>query len=198
MCCPSFLDDVQFDQLRAKTTGQVVLLTHLPLHREDDMQCGDERRREGGHVTYEHPAFKYEVHHHVLSPELSAELLAKVQPDVVVSGHTHAWCAYRHSNATVEFTVPAFTWGQRPDPSYALLRLRRDVIKPRSPSDGQETEARAASDGSTSMTRCALPHESLVFGVYGFTSVLVVFSVVWRCLRCVRRLQRSHSDKKRH
>ncbi|KAF4030306.1 Calcineurin-like phosphoesterase [Phytophthora infestans] len=90
-----FLESVNFGDLRARTTGSVVLLTHLPLFRVDDLQCGEERLREAGHVTYEHPGFKYETHHHVLSRELSTELLAKVRPDLVFSGHTHAWCAYK-------------------------------------------------------------------------------------------------------
>ncbi|KAG6619955.1 Metallophosphoesterase 1 [Phytophthora cinnamomi] len=92
----SFLESANFADLRARTTGSVILLTHLPLFRVDDLQCGEERLREAGHITYEHPSFKYETHHHVLSRELSAELLDKVQPDLVLSGHTHAWCAYQH------------------------------------------------------------------------------------------------------
>ncbi|KAI9997916.1 hypothetical protein PInf_002173 [Phytophthora infestans] len=77
-----------FDDLRARTRGSVILLTHLPLFRVDDLQCGEERLREAGHVTYEAPGFKYETHHHVLSRELSAKLLDKIQPDLVLSGHT--------------------------------------------------------------------------------------------------------------
>ncbi|KAF4034023.1 Calcineurin-like phosphoesterase [Phytophthora infestans] len=91
----SFLESVNFEDLRARTTGSVVLLTHLPLFRVDDLQCGEEQLREAGHVSYEHPGFKYETHHHALSRELSTELLAKVRPDLVFSGHTHAWCAYK-------------------------------------------------------------------------------------------------------
>ncbi|KAF4323424.1 hypothetical protein BBO99_00003153 [Phytophthora kernoviae] len=124
----SFLEGVDFDGLRARTSGSVLLLTHLPLFRIDDLQCGEARLQETGHVTYEHPGFKYESHHHVLSQELSSELLDTVRPDLVLSGHTHAWCAYQHPDAAAkEYTIPAFSWGQRPDPGYALFRLHRSV-----------------------------------------------------------------------
>ncbi|OWZ03923.1 Metallophosphoesterase 1, partial [Phytophthora megakarya] len=49
----SFLDRINFDELRTRTRERVILLTHLPLYWEDDLQCGDVRRREVGHVTYE-------------------------------------------------------------------------------------------------------------------------------------------------
>jgi ethanolamine phosphate phosphodiesterase len=141
------------------------LLSHLPLFRKDDLACGAERVREEGHVTYEHPSFEYETHHHVLSDALSQDLLTKLGPDVVLSGHTHAWCAYEHPphsstrSTAKEFTVPAFSWGQRPDPSYALLHIAgRDAY----------------------VSRCALPREPLVFALYGGTLVVLVLRLLWR------------------
>ncbi|OWZ18832.1 Metallophosphoesterase 1 [Phytophthora megakarya] len=166
----SFLDSINFNELRARTRGRVILLTHLPLYREDDLQCGDVRRGETGHVTYEAPEFKYETHHHVLSRELSEELLAKVQPGLVLSGHTHAWCAYQHP-ATMEYTIPAFSWGQRPDPSYALLRLpRTEPVEARQPE----------------VTMCHLPKEPFIFATYAATAVIIV---VAHGVRFARRLR---------
>ncbi|ETI48083.1 hypothetical protein L914_07561 [Phytophthora nicotianae] len=163
----SFLESVNFYDLRARTTGSVILLTHLPLFRVDDLQCGEERLRESGHVTYEAPGFKYETHHHVLSRELSAELLAKVQPDLVLSGHTHAWCAYKHSNAVaMEYTVPAFSWGQRPDPSYAVLRLPH-ANKPE-------------------ITACHLPQEPFVFATYAVIAAVIVLAHIARLVYNLR------------
>ncbi|KAG1703786.1 hypothetical protein DVH05_006799 [Phytophthora capsici] len=168
----SFLNSVNFDDLRARTKGSVILLTHLPLFRVDDLQCGEERLGESGHVTYEAPGFRYKSHHHVLTSELSKELLDKVQPDLMLSGHTHAWCAYQHPNApAVEYTVPTFSWGQRPDPSYALLRLPREgpvgTLKP-------------------TVTACRLPHEPFIFATYAATAAFVVLAHV---VRFVRRLR---------
>ncbi|KAG6586725.1 Metallophosphoesterase 1 [Phytophthora cinnamomi] len=161
----SFLESANFADLRARTTGSVILLTHLPLFRVDDLQCGEERLREAGHITYEHPSFKYETHHHVLSRELSAELLDKVQPDLVLSGHTHAWCAYQHPDGpSMEYTVPTFSWGQRPDPSYALLRLPR----------ASHAETRRPPE----VTACHLPSEPLIFATYITTIAIVLASTV--------------------
>ncbi|KAG7389302.1 Metallophosphoesterase 1 [Phytophthora pseudosyringae] len=168
----SFLESVRFGDLRARTSGSVVLLSHLPLFRVDDLQCGEERLREAGHVTYEAPAFKYETHHHVLSRELTTELLDKVQPDLVLSGHTHAWCAYQHPNAAAkEFTIPAFSWGQRPDPSYALLRLPRTG----------HVDA-----GRPQVTACHLPREPFIFATYAATAAVVLLAHVVRLARRLR------------
>ncbi|POM76228.1 Metallophosphoesterase 1 [Phytophthora palmivora] len=142
---------------------------------ENDLQCGEERQREAGHVTYEAPDFKYETHHHVLSRELSAELLDKVQPDLVLSGHTHAWCEYQHSTA-MEYTVPAFSWGQRPDPSYALLRLPQ-----------------AGTAGQLDVTICHLPKEPLVFAMYAVTIIIIVLAHV---VRFVWRLRAPRTKEK--
>ncbi|CEG45638.1 metallophosphoesterase 1 [Plasmopara halstedii] len=163
----TFFNSIKLSDLRMRGHKKVILLSHLPLFRENDLQCGEERLREVGHVTYEAPEFEYTTHHHVLSRELSVELLVKVQPDLVLSGHTHAWCACKHPDSKVmEYTVPAFSWGQRPDPSYALLRL----------SQTQESI----------ITACNLPREPLIFAAYGATvSILVLAHVV----RFVRRRQ---------
>ena len=155
----SFLESVNSSDLRARTSGSVVLLTHLPLFRGDDLQCGEERLGESGHVTYENPRYKYEIHHHVLSRELSAELLSKLQPDLVLSGHTHAWCAYHHpGEKTMEYTIPAFSWGQRPDPSYALLQQSRGShVRPE-------------------VSACHLPHESFVFATYAAVLIVILLA----------------------
>lgn len=162
----SFLDTIDLDVVKSKTTGKIILLTHLPLFREDDMQCGAQRLQEQGHVTYEHPSFQYREHHHVLSRELSTELLAKLQPDLVLSGHTHAWCAYQHTTGSSEYTIPTFTWGQRPDPSYAVLHLTPSVFD---------------------VTLCALPREPHIFLLYAVAIATVVFSTMLSCCSRQRR-----------
>ncbi|KAG7398760.1 Metallophosphoesterase 1 [Phytophthora boehmeriae] len=169
----SFFKSVDFDGLRARTKGSVILLTHLPLFRADDLQCGEERLRENGHVTYEHPGFKYESHHHVLSQKLSGELLDTIRPDLVLSGHTHAWCAYQHADAPAkEYTIPAFSWGQRPDPSYALFHLQRsvDLVAAETPI----------------MTACHLPREPLIFATYAVTVAILVLAQISRLVSALR------------
>ncbi|DBA01182.1 TPA: hypothetical protein N0F65_002317 [Lagenidium giganteum] len=160
-----------------RTRGSVVLMTHLPLYRADDMQCGDKRRNEGGHITYEHPSFPYEIHHHVLSPELTQELLTKLRPSIILSGHTHAWCEYQPSGEVnaKEFTIPTFSWGQRPDPSYALLTL---------------------SGTASAVALCHLPHEHHVFAFYAIIGVMLLTLLVTNMWKQRHRWSRKHADLK--
>ena len=165
----TFFKQLNFDTLRARTRGSLILLTHVPLFRTDDQQCGPERQRETGHVTYEHPSFKYEIHHHVLSRELSTELLDTIQPNLVLSGHTHAWCAYHHvGTATMEYTTPAFSWGQRPDPSYTLIRLSRN------------------GDDEPQVMACHLPQETFIFATYAATAAIILLVLIVRLVRALR------------
>ncbi|GAB9475693.1 Metallophosphoesterase 1 [Globisporangium polare] len=189
----SFLSSVDTDALRARTAnGSVVLLTHLPLHRADDMLCGAARAREVGHVTYEHPSFKYAPHHHVLSQQLSDTLLAKFDPQVVLSGHTHAWCALskRHWNGAKEFTIPAFSWGQRPDPSYALLGLRRQEQRRQRVDHSGNPAVEEAQVEVATVVPCSVPSEHSIFALYIFTvAALVVANLRRWCLQWRARKQ---------
>ncbi|MCY0725614.1 hypothetical protein OVW19_28155, partial [Klebsiella pneumoniae] len=40
----NFFESINASELRAHADGRVVLLTHLPLFRADDLQCGEARR----------------------------------------------------------------------------------------------------------------------------------------------------------
>lgn len=127
----SFLDDLRRELERKNTNHKVILLTHFPLYRVNDLNCGDLRSNERGHITYLDPASRYQKHRHVLSPPLSKYLLDTIRPSLVLSGHTHAYCAQHHRVESMngfpmnisEYTIPSFAWSQRPDPSYAVLNL---------------------------------------------------------------------------
>lgn len=155
----------------------MVLLTHLPLHRTNDMQCGDYRTQESGHVTYEHPSLQYAAHHHVLSAALSTRLLTTLTPDVVLSGHTHAWCEFAgHGDSVREVTVPALSWGQRPDPSYALLGLRSRPV-------AQLHRVAGVGGSMSEVVRCSVPNEQSVFALYAFTVAMLVLARGWQWWR---------------
>lgn len=194
----SFLNSVDTNALRARTAnGSVVLLTHLPLYRTDDMLCGAARAREEGHVTYEHPSFTYAPHHHVLSPQLSDALLVKFDPHVVLSGHTHAWCetSKRHWNGAKEFTIPAFSWGQRPDPSYALLGLRRQEPR-RQRVDHSNPAVEGARLEVATVVPCSVPSEHSIFALYIVTATAFILMNLRRwCLQWRARTQRSQAMK---
>ncbi|TMW63584.1 hypothetical protein Poli38472_002525 [Pythium oligandrum] len=166
----SFLQTLE--TLEPEEDTSVVLLTHLPLFRNDDLLCGPVRSQEGGHITYEHPSFRYSPFHHVLSRQLSSQLLTTIRPSVVLSGHTHAWCEYDHTEVNAkEFTIPAFSWGQRPDPSYGVLHL---------------------SGRHATVTTCSLPTETHLFALYGISILLFVAKLIWRA--STRRLVREKKD----
>jgi predicted phosphodiesterase len=149
------------DEIAPRLKGGVhFLISHFPLYRPNDLDCGERRQREEGHVTYEHPSFSYETHHHVLSEKLSIEILSKFKPQVIFSGHTHAWCDYSHKHPTGarEYTVPTFSWGMRPDPGFVLASVKnRDV----------------------QVTLCNLPREDQVFMTYAATLLYLFLSILY-------------------
>ena len=58
----------------------------------------------------------------------------------------------------MEYTIPAFSWGQRPDPSYALLQLSRGGhVRPE-------------------VSACHLPHESFVFATYAAVLIVILLA----------------------
>ncbi|DAZ92433.1 TPA: hypothetical protein N0F65_000217, partial [Lagenidium giganteum] len=80
-------------------------------------------------------------------------------PSIILSGPTHAWCEYQHSgevNAKA-FTIPTFSWGQRPDPSYALLTL---------------------SGTASAVALCHLPHEHHVLAIFAIIGVILLTLLV--------------------
>ncbi|OQR95380.1 metallophosphoesterase 1 [Thraustotheca clavata] len=107
----------------------LVILTHIPFYRPNDLKCGHLRTKERAHYTYEDPAFEYVEQDHVLSKGLSQHIIQTLEPDYIFSAHTHSVCYYHHYHTVAatgavktipEYTVPTFTWGQRPDPSFAI------------------------------------------------------------------------------
>jgi len=154
------------------TAKPLVLLTHLPLYRRDDSACGAARQHEAGHVTYRAPNERLS-RHDVVSKRSSEALLSRARPDVVLSAHTHAMCETTHAIAgdaalgtapmtASEFTVPAFSWRMRPDPSFALLTVT-----------GSRGNATAA------VTWCALPNEHTIFAAYATAGAVSAALFLW-------------------
>ena len=150
------------------STKPLLLLTHMPLHRPNDLQCGDKRTSEGGGVTYKAPHEALIPDDEVLNTEASGRLLAALQPDVIFSGHVHARCIQHHPIAVSsesaiagsrqslpEITVSAFGWRMRPDASFAIADLRVD-----------ERGILVSLDLET----CPLPHEHVLYAVIGLAA----------------------------
>jgi hypothetical protein len=69
------------------------------------MECGVERSRESGHVTYSAPNVPYTEGHDVVSSTSTNMLLGMLQPRLVISGHSHALCRYVHARYDVSFKL---------------------------------------------------------------------------------------------
>lgn len=161
-----FVEDLAKDRLK-NGYPPAYLLLHMPLYRENDEHCGPERAGEGGHVTYDHPSTKYRIDLDVTSQNRSQWILDRLKPSHVFSGHTHAICRHVHENGIPEFTVPAFSWGMRPDPSFGFANLDR---------------------GHVEIQHCRLPHETYIFWTYG---VWVVCNLIFLCKRYIKK---EHAD----
>lgn len=70
-----------------------VLLTHVPLFRDTEKDtCGPHRESPVFHTS---AGYQYQL---ALDPGLTAELLEKIQPDIVFSGDDHDYCDTMHSS----------------------------------------------------------------------------------------------------
>ena len=128
-------------------SGIDVLLTHMPLFREDDMQCGKERDKDppGGGVTFYPKSKRLIEHEDCIGEEESKMIVASILPRNVLSGHTHIACRMEHSSSLFEVQVPSFGWRMRPDAGYVLM-----VIQP---------------GGKMEVEFCALPNEHTLIAV---------------------------------
>ncbi len=157
-----------------------VLLLHVPLFRENDLDCGPARHQETGHVTYNAPHEAYSPPLDVLPAAETLDLLEKTHPHLVLSGHTHAQCFqnHHHSNTrTTELTVPPFSWRMRPDPSYALLYLRADH-----------------KNLTSHALVCSLPNEYAVFSVYTAAGLATLAWAFFR-LCCYKKIENRTKNK---
>ena len=44
-----------------------------------------------------------------------------IEPRLIISAHTHHFCHHTHSDGTSEWTVPSFSWRNKPNPSFLLV-----------------------------------------------------------------------------
>ena len=108
--------------------GIDILLTHMPLFRKNDANCGPLRAAEAGGTTYNHPLESYAAKD-VVSKAFTEDILNTLQPRLVLSGHTHALC---HSKIDGKEKRPRRSYSRRghcpsdelahaTDPGYAIV-----------------------------------------------------------------------------
>jgi hypothetical protein len=100
-----------------------ILLTHVPLYRGKDADCGP--LREKGHSI---PIFQGYQYQNVLNPKLSAEILKHTKAKYVFTGDDHDACKVEHmygpQGKVHEWTVKSISWtmGVR-KPGFEMLSL---------------------------------------------------------------------------
>ncbi|XP_027875687.1 metallophosphoesterase 1 isoform X2 [Xiphophorus couchianus] len=142
-----------------------IMLQHYPLYRVSDASCAgqDAAPPEERHLLFRE---KYDV----LSKEASLRLLQWFKPRLILSGHTHSGCEVLHDNKYPEISVPSFSWRNRNNPSFILASV---------------------SPGGHSLSKCFLPEESTVIGVYCSAGAGLLLLLLAHCLWMKRLLQLS-------
>lgn len=146
-----------------------ILLSHVPLYRDpNQQQCGDKRESKNPF-----PLQQGDQYQTVIDPDLSQEVLASVQPQVLFSGDDHDYCHITHtyqidgmSKTAEEITVKscAMNMGIK-RPAIQLLSLYNP--------DGIPAEQK------TYQTEiCYLPDPYKALKMYILASVL---SAIWLC-----------------
>uniref|UniRef100_A0A3Q3JZW9 Metallophosphoesterase 1 n=1 Tax=Monopterus albus TaxID=43700 RepID=A0A3Q3JZW9_MONAL len=129
---------------------------HYPLYRVSDAGCTglDAAPPEERHLLFRE---KYDV----LSKEASQKLLQWFKPRLILSGHTHSGCEVLHDNKYPEISVPSFSWRNRNNPSFILASV---------------------SPSSYALSKCFMPEESTVIGVYSSAGACLLLLFLAHCL----------------
>nr|XP_021188820.2 metallophosphoesterase 1 [Helicoverpa armigera] len=151
-----------YDGIRKVNYSRPILMQHFPLYRVSDAVCTEP---DAPPLPERNKPFRLKID--ALSKEASSFLASKIKPKVVFGGHTHHGCLQHHvyknpeSLEFYEYSVPSFSWRNRPDPKYMLVTL--------TPSD-------------YAVHKCGLPKETTI----AVTAVIMLFVVIWLTMR--RRL----------
>jgi hypothetical protein len=158
-----------------------ILLTHVPLFRPRDTDCGPLRER--GKAISISAGFQYQ---NVLTPKISADIVSKLgagEVAQVYSGDDHDYCEIEHNEFTgriKEITVKSMSWamGVR-KPGFLAVSLWNpvDLHKPRDAVDN------AMPKGTIQNHLCVLPDQLSIFIRYaqllGVTLVVLAISTLF-------------------
>jgi predicted MPP superfamily phosphohydrolase len=114
-----------FEFLNRNRTGANILFTHIPLYREEGMECGSLRN---GKSLKQGRGYQYL---NLIPQGLSAEILRKIDPVLTFSGDDHDDCVFTHdldSGKFIEHTLPTFSWLQGNfNPGFGVLQVDHSV-----------------------------------------------------------------------
>ncbi|CAH1133814.1 unnamed protein product [Ceutorhynchus assimilis] len=98
-----------------------ILMQHYPLYRESDKECTD---FDAAPMPEKEELFR--ENWECLSKEATYQILKQVQPRLALSGHTHHGCTRQLPIGGIEITIPSFSWRNKNNPNYALVRISTD------------------------------------------------------------------------
>ncbi|XP_055332974.1 metallophosphoesterase 1-like [Paramacrobiotus metropolitanus] len=135
-----------------KAEVRPVVLQHFPLYRESDAECSQDDAAPSSEKN-----ISFRPKWDCLSREASQELLEKLSPRALFSGHTHHGCYQEHflqdGEPAPEWTVASFNWRNKINPSFLMVSVCKSELK---------------------VGRCHLPNEHTVFFLYGLLISLIV------------------------
>ncbi|CDK24387.1 unnamed protein product [Kuraishia capsulata CBS 1993] len=186
-----------------------ILLTHVPLFRDPKAQCGPMRESASFPIA---KGYQYQT---VLDKDLSDEILAKVKPDLILSGDDHDYCELYHpykdqgvNAAAKEITVKSISMAMGINrPAVELITLyNKPVLKEErlSPLMDEEQGPRESDDTTRKVKVlynqyvCYLPmpyHETIFYGMFAGLNVLALF--FWSLFKLRRSLKPAKTEEEK-
>ena len=148
-----------------QTPNNPILVQHFPLWRHDDSICSTKP----SDTANAHDRFYVNKPAREAVPAaISKNILEKIKPRIIFSGHTHNWCLREFDRNSVgngkkmglkhplfELSVPSFSWRNRNNPSYLMVSV---------------------SDHGIGWQKCFVPRQSTIVGIY-VVALLILFFV---------------------
>ena len=173
-------NDVSFSA--AASSFPTILLTHVPLYRAPDTDCGPLRER--GHAIAVAAGYQYQ---NVLTPLISKDIIGKLGAEEVVqvySGDDHDYCEVEHNEFTGrirETTVKSMSWamGVR-RPGFLAVSLNNPVDLGVTREGGNEGEGGRKDTIQDHL--CLLPDQLEIFMTYALVLVCTVGTLAIQAL----------------
>jgi len=139
-----------------------VVLQHFPLFRSSDVNCN-----EPDEAPKEEKLTAFRPKWDCVSKRASIEILEKLKPRLIFSGHTHHGCLTHHkapglAKPVPEYSVSSFSWRNRNNPAFLLAQLRPD---------------------NHAVSKCLLPEEWTVIWTYLGCVSLLLLCLTLPCIR---------------
>lgn len=160
-----------------------ILLTHVPLYRAPDTDCGPQR--EGGHAIFVQGGYQYQ---NVLTPLISKDIVSKIGVEdiaQVYSGDDHDYCEIEHGEITgriKEITIKSISMamGVR-RPGFLAVSLHNPVDMQLTANDESKDSAGVKKD-TIQNHLCLLPDQISIFLRY---AMLLGLSLVVLAIRAL-------------